>query len=1495
MMANKRSLDGMDSIICSKMPRLEDNQNGLSAGLYKPSPLSSYAAENPLKYTGSYLAYHLQSRDGTDPSGVWNQPHPCVHHMGGPNNRSPPGHVSSLSNRLYQTEPETGPRPFQQSVNANDKLDLVKDLMNVRSKWVSFVERQKNVRKSQNLPPVLCSTAVGKHSLFSSALSTVSNCANVAFPQPVYRNSVCCSGAGFSLEDSTDHFYRRGPETEWRMPSPVPSSCLIVNNSQLVHNQQYANPLVKNNSLHSGSGSIQVSSVGRITKETGKPPGVRSPLCRGYGTFNSDVLQDPRYSMISYENSNGSVPSHSSTSIHNIQDLQKVPLHPFVTTEGQQMQLPLYRDKPSPPKYPVPIQPKVLHSRNTISNQQSVGTYSLLHPRSYKAQMVNYPVPGAGGRMPIPSSAFASQLGSEYPYAQPSESFGYPVRRRPPPPQQQKSVSVTGPLVHPVSQPMTQPTEFEQQSLPGNKVSSSCQDPTNAKHSSPDLLHFRPRIIAQTNEECYNSLNTLYNMECTGQQQLISKHSAFHPVLSGKHLKGSFERPAGSPGAQRPKDIYLQEHSPGFHISAKGDHGGSIFNKEPEILNNKSEVRLDSPRKSYTVSPTRKTSVINFSPASSPAAVESRRATPPASPPASPPMPVINNVFSLAPYKAYLEATGLFFSKCPNCQPDCDKSCSCSLENKTESSKSDGIIDLDSNTSGPKRLPKASSQLQLKNDELKTDDASACLESMNEKGAPEDELSKAVSKKNSLDTQYQEINLSAKFNRPSNGQPQQSGNGDARCVVHSGDVKLGMNTMDDMALDLSTKSKSPLLNVTEHALVSGESREKLKCMIEISNEKEENTIESLSSKKKQEDTEPSGEHRVKALNETSSTSDHLILEMNKYKILRPAPPKIGENNPTLPSEGITKAKKISLIGSVDPSALILRPLKPLKRILPDVIKSIMSSTPESSKTPCKTKVDSSSNGKLTQNENDTYNYFAHLHQSLCDMITQSVAETSEEVLRACLHDIEEQETPKLRSSVKSKNGTRTFEALKMSKSKEIWRNYGQVQQTLKKLLSYLESYIYSRTCPFPHVIRAGTIFIPIYLVKEKLFSSLKGVTIDQVFQEHKIELRPTTLSEEKKLQTELQLQRCSSRLIKLLSLKQLPEIYQDLLDVLWHSCVKIRLGEQSNENVKEATVAQNLADHSANENQRAQPCSTEIKTKTVANTACSKGKPDNGIATARHNAKLKKRKRKIRTPISSINCNYKFTDSSNSSQSFQKIRPKSVLHLEKKSCTPVNQDASIERSSKVCRPGSRKLRKREGVYNEKGFVKGNFERKGSTLVVQLNRVSVNEDDTGTNVSCSKRIKKSQMPIKKKNNGALRPTRSTSKVLHLRGSIVRLKFQKPRQTASCRNIVLKSIVAARKPLLTRTSQQLDKKITKSRSCGKHQGKEYPNLVGKRIRHLYEEKDKSESWYKGVVVRVHEKHQNPLETVYEVKYDTEPDWQYYLELLQDYEKGWLRVDD
>lgn len=187
--------------------------------------------------------------------------------------------------------------------------------------------------------------------------------------------------------------------------------------------------------------------------------------------------------------------------------------------------------------------------------------------------------------------------------------------------------------------------------------------------------------------------------------------------------------------------------------------------------------------------------------------------------------------------------------------------------------------------------------------------------------------------------------------------------------------------------------------------------------------------------------------------------------------------------------------------------------------------------------------------------------FSALHMSLCSIISCSVSASSPELLRDWLRRTEPgdtlAETP--RSLPKAKNGSKLPEPQKPPKGKEIWLAFRNAAALLSKLLAQLEAFAFTRKCPFPYVLRAGAIFIPIHVVKEKLFPELPGASVDQVLQKHKVELRPTTLSEEKLLR-ELELKGCTSRMLKLLALKQLPEIYPDLLNLLWHHSIQQQLG-----------------------------------------------------------------------------------------------------------------------------------------------------------------------------------------------------------------------------------------------------------------------------------------------------------------------------------------------
>ncbi|XP_018108449.1 serine-rich adhesin for platelets isoform X2 [Xenopus laevis] len=187
-------------------------------------------------------------------------------------------------------------------------------------------------------------------------------------------------------------------------------------------------------------------------------------------------------------------------------------------------------------------------------------------------------------------------------------------------------------------------------------------------------------------------------------------------------------------------------------------------------------------------------------------------------------------------------------------------------------------------------------------------------------------------------------------------------------------------------------------------------------------------------------------------------------------------------------------------------------------------------------------------------------HFTELHKRLCTTILNSVAISPLGVLQDLLTKNMEKERPK--SPVKVKSSSRSIDPLKNSQHHNLWLDIDGVRLALHKLLSLLETFMFTRICPFPHVIRAGAIFIPIYLVKEILYPELLGTSIDRVLQSHKVELRPTTLSEVKALR-ETELKDCPSRMLKLLALKQLPDVYPDLVHLYWEDCIQKQIGSHT--------------------------------------------------------------------------------------------------------------------------------------------------------------------------------------------------------------------------------------------------------------------------------------------------------------------------------------------
>ncbi|XP_054476631.1 uncharacterized protein C15orf39 homolog [Anoplopoma fimbria] len=174
-------------------------------------------------------------------------------------------------------------------------------------------------------------------------------------------------------------------------------------------------------------------------------------------------------------------------------------------------------------------------------------------------------------------------------------------------------------------------------------------------------------------------------------------------------------------------------------------------------------------------------------------------------------------------------------------------------------------------------------------------------------------------------------------------------------------------------------------------------------------------------------------------------------------------------------------------------------------------------------------------------------HFLEMHQSLCKLVSNSVLASSEQELRTWLSQLELTEPASPSTKVQK------VSCLLGVKAREAWLNE-EMKSALSTVLERLREYTAQERCPFPHVMRTGAAFLPMLVVKELLFPMVQGSFVDQVLQEHRVELRPTTLSEEKLL-IQFHKRACSSRLRRLMSLKHLPDIYADVVNLLYHTCV----------------------------------------------------------------------------------------------------------------------------------------------------------------------------------------------------------------------------------------------------------------------------------------------------------------------------------------------------
>ncbi|XP_029008320.1 uncharacterized protein C15orf39 homolog [Betta splendens] len=526
-------------------------------------------------------------------------------------------------------------------------------------------------------------------------------------------------------------------------------------------------------------------------------------------------------------------------------------------------------------------------------------------------------------------------------------------------------------------------------------------------------------------------------------------------------------------------------------------------------------------------------------------------------------------------------------------------------------------------------------------------------------------------------------------------------------------------------------------------------------------------------------------------------------------------------------------------------------------------------------------------------------HFLELHHSLCALVSKTVSGSSEQELRAWFAQL------KLPAHASSSAKVQKVSCLLGAEAREAWLNE-ETKAALDAVLERLREYTAQKRCPFPHVMRAGAVFLPMLVVKELLFAAVPGGLVDQVLQEHKVELRPTTLSEEKIL-IQLHKHACSSRLRRLMSLKHLPDIYGDVLNLFYYSCVCKRLGLDTDEPA--------IGEHSCRHNSSCSP----------ADVTSSPESPSKDLEPASHlnrnrtddRARSSFRYTLLDTSLSDEeDCasagvldtlrngdwgDPQSEDTGHTAAGDSSLIPQSAtcenswmcpLSLEgfSSSDTEAEESSSLQTlgqspgpakpaaGSESCSGVILKLRRMfsEGLKRKRAC----YEAVANTEAFPDASLPQTEGEVEVTYDGDLHRASPKASRKWQRTGnvshALRPLCSSSKRKH--SSLLKIKY--------CPYLSACHSAEHRRRWVLRSAVQRARRAMRFY---------YPDLVGKRIHHLYEEDDKSEVWYKGEVLRVHEAHSNPLKTVFEVRYDSEPEWKYYLELLIDYKKGWLKIED
>ncbi|XP_042329216.1 LOW QUALITY PROTEIN: uncharacterized protein C15orf39 homolog [Sceloporus undulatus] len=1167
-MAEKRHLESVGTVSYSKLPRLEAEPSQLhTADLCKSGILPGHASENHYSYKGSYFSYPLHYHERPKSLTHWT-PAEAYPHC-----------TSSVANQqlqtektlcmLYRHEAESFGAQGQTLGHGKGSECISRDAFSAQERWASYMGypgygpqgwihnyvAQQSPRAPTSLP-------------------------TLAVPKPVYRHHIYSTESGYSPKDSLDlgmpveSTLKLPLGTEWTLPPLGPLSC--------TENTSYGTVVPK---------KAAVAKTNFLPLPPGHKDVARNPA--GFSPYRKSSEKCQGGQNTSFRD--GSYPSTCSS--------QKT----ISETHGSNLSKHVW------PKIPPPVNP-LEHPPPLIYQDRSSACYPLTsYPLTSHEQMLLYhqsyaQVEKPNSLLALPACKSFGSLVSEEPPILPGSYFpsmprsyhpgypeSYPYKLDGPPP-------MTPPGLH------TSRDQAHQQYSLAAKVDAPQKPPTaayaQAKKSSyygsfpPRDWRKDRRVMEQTSKsfpsqqpspqsEAFQSLSSLDQLPGyfggSGQMQETSCGVGLCPSEKAKaREKEPPHMPKWSSLTADAKKRNVDNHKP--------ESGTCIIIPDSPVTACSSYSKADqAPNVSEDSNPSFQDGP--QSPEGKARGITTIPEMPP--PPPSPPMPVINNVFSLAPYRDYLEGSSdsveIPLSKTGQLEENSSKNTGKSM-NSPHSAKPDCL--KSSEVPGEKDVAGNAMAEVSKREPNRT-----CTGDKREDG-------ECVGTRDSFQVKLLPPNGSVS-SQPST---KTCANGWA-----------GETESDDNALDLSSKTeslvdspsfrrKSSKTNVGEvkerpssgQEVLPETNRQASELSVQSSSERRCNfqssaaflfkkfkirksqAMEAGSSVQQSPSLSLLLSSQMAALSSDVCLQQHAEQVATRQKSPTLAHQEVSQSSPTdrqSPCQRVTRQNsspdQLVMTQQISPpiqhgQQAVTQPETQLLQLrvfnitLPDAPKALSPSTPPVSPVLEKAKILPPASDESPGEQSSPQKYFTDLHTSICTIISCSVSASSPEQLKEWLEKAESDQElkEKAASLAKSKNGVKVPNVPKPSKGKQVWLAFKDMVALFRKLLSQLDNFLFTHKCPFPHVVRAGTIFIPIHVVKKKLFPNLSGTSVDHVLQNHKVELRPTTLSEEKLLR-ELELKSCTSRMLKLLALKQLPDIYPDLLTLHWHDCVKQQLGPSS--------------------------------------------------------------------------------------------------------------------------------------------------------------------------------------------------------------------------------------------------------------------------------------------------------------------------------------------